>query len=181
MINEGIPSMAYEKLEDTEKFPIRPQDIDVSSGFWDAFGNTETEVSARYLVKMAQRHGSWRPFTLDEIEAEQAKALMNELARTVNKKKPDRKDLEGSGIIGWDKIISQLNPKTIDTDSDPMIGELLEVDLPDSPGELFLKVMCGTGRTFVLPVGKGFKTAIDANAATYGIDKNLMRQYEVRT
>ncbi|MCL5411071.1 MAG: hypothetical protein M1324_04525 [Patescibacteria group bacterium] len=40
------------------------------SHFFDAFGNTETEVSARWLVRFAQQRGSgWEPFALNEIEA----------------------------------------------------------------------------------------------------------------
>jgi len=73
-------------------------------------------------------------------------------------------------ILGWDKIIKQLNPVSIDKDEDPEIGELLEVDLPDSGKERFLKVLCGTGRTFVIPVPREMKTANQANASTYGLD-----------
>ncbi|UGX89714.1 DUF6361 family protein (plasmid) [Bradyrhizobium barranii subsp. barranii] len=41
---------------------------------------------------------------LDDIEASQAKELIAELGTRLKKREPDRKDLEGSGIIGWDKI-----------------------------------------------------------------------------
>lgn len=41
---------------------------------------------------------------LDEIEASQAKELIAELGKRLKKREPDRKDLEGSGIIGWDKL-----------------------------------------------------------------------------
>ncbi len=71
--------------------------------------------------------------------------------------------------LGWDKVISSLSPKTIDKDGDPQIGELLEVDLPDSPQSRFLKVLCGTGRTFYLPVPAEMKTALEANAWTYDL------------
>ncbi|WP_156829767.1 DUF6745 domain-containing protein [Methylovulum miyakonense] len=85
-------------------------------------------------------------------------------------------------IIGWDKVLSQLNPTVIDTDSDPMIGQLLEVDLPDSGAEKFLKVLCGTGRHFCLPVPPEMKTAMQASAWTYGLDDQINNYIvEVRT
>jgi hypothetical protein len=53
---------------------IKPSDIniDYDKGFdhlWDAFGNSETEVSAYWLVKLAQRRGNWSPFTIADIQA----------------------------------------------------------------------------------------------------------------
>lgn len=83
-------------------------------------------------------------------------------------------------MIGWEKILTQLEPVVIDTDSNPQMGQLLEVELPDSGKEKFLRVLCGTGRTFVLPVPPDMKTARQANAWTYGLDEG---QYdpEVRT
>ena len=52
-------------------FKIQPCDIDTPPGghFWGAFNNYETEVSARYIVRLCQARGGWQPFTLDEIEA----------------------------------------------------------------------------------------------------------------
>jgi hypothetical protein len=87
-------------------------------------------------------------------------------------------------ILGWDKIIKALKPKTIDIDPDPQIGELLEVDLPDAPGERFIRVQCGTGRTFCLNVPPTMKTALEAQAWTWGDDiKDIgaIRNYVVRT
>lgn len=83
-------------------------------------------------------------------------------------------------ILGWDKVISQLNPTIIDTDVDPQIGELIEVDLPDSGNERFLRVVCGTGRKFVIPVPPHVETALQANAMTYGLDPEIFK-VEVRT
>jgi hypothetical protein len=56
-------------IEPTEDFPIMPTDIDLSDHMWDAFGNQETEISARYLMRLAQKRGDWLPFTREEIEA----------------------------------------------------------------------------------------------------------------
>jgi len=84
-------------------------------------------------------------------------------------------------IVGWAAILDQLSAKTIDKDGDPEIGELLEVNLPDIGRERFLKVRCGTGRTFALPVPLDMKTAIQANAWTYGLDPKDIFNLEVRT
>lgn len=87
----------------------------------------------------------------------------------------------GAEIVGWKNILAKLNPRIIDRDYDPQIGTLLEVDLPDAPGERFLQVRCGTGRDFVLPVPREYNTALEANAATYNVPPQLLRQIEVRT
>ena len=83
-------------------------------------------------------------------------------------------------ILGWGKILKTLNPKVIDTDPDPEIGELLEVDIPDAPGSKFLRVLCGTGREFCLAVPPDMKTALQANAWSWGLDKEEYKP-EVRT
>ena len=84
-------------------------------------------------------------------------------------------------LVGWVNILSQLNAKTIDIDDDD-IGTLLEVEIPDSGKEKFLQVKCGTGREFALPVPRNMKTALEANAWTYGFDdvKQFIKP-EVRT
>ena len=54
-------------------------------------------------------------------------------------------------IVGWAKILKDLKAKTINIDA-PQIGTLLEVNLPESGKEKFLRVMCATGREFAIPV-----------------------------
>ena len=83
-------------------------------------------------------------------------------------------------IVGWKKILNELDAKVIDEDGDPEIGALLEADLPDSGKERFLKVKCGTGREFVLPVPPHVSTALEANAWTWGLEPYEYRP-EVRT
>lgn len=77
-------------------------------------------------------------------------------------------------IVGWQNILEQLNYVVIDRDEDPMIGTLVEVKLPVSnrsvSDEKFLIVKCGTGRQFALPVPPDMKTALQANAWTYGLE-----------
>jgi len=53
-----------------EGYPIKPSMIDTSDHFWDAFGHSETEVSARWIVRFVQQRGGddWRPFTYAEID-----------------------------------------------------------------------------------------------------------------
>ena len=79
-------------------------------------------------------------------------------------------------IVGWHNILPMVNAKLIDKDSNPQYGELYEVKHESLGGmrELFLKVECGTGRTFCIPV-TNFKqnTAKEANAATYGWKSGL--------
>ena len=63
-----------------------------------------------------------------------------------------------------------------------MIGTLLEVDIPDIGREKFLRVLCGTGREFALPVPPDMKTALQANAWTFGMDDpNELLNLEIRT
>jgi len=85
-------------------------------------------------------------------------------------------------IVGWATILKELNSQIIDQDDDEEIGTLLEVDLPESGRERFLQVKCGTGRTFALPVPGTVKTALEANAWTYGLE-DVLDQFkpEVRT
>ena len=65
-------------------------------------------------------------------------------------------------IVGWVNILEQLDAKTIDAHKNPMVGELLEVNLPDVGQERFLRVKCGTNRLFALPVPPDMDTAENA-------------------
>jgi hypothetical protein len=83
-------------------------------------------------------------------------------------------------IIGWDRILTELNAETIDKDVDPQIGELVEINLPDNGPQRFLRVLCATGRTFALPVPTTMQTALEANAATWGLPSHMYKP-EIRT
>ena len=88
-------------------------------------------------------------------------------------------------IVGWNNILSELNARVIDEDVDEEIGALLEVTFPEvqrqqGATEKFLRVRCGTGRTFCLPVPRDMQTAIQTNAWTYGLNPEDF-QPEVRT
>ena len=73
-----------------------------------------------------------------------------------------------------------LIPSSIDKDDDPMVGELVEVTIPEIGKERFLRVVCGTGRKFALPVPPNMKTALEANAWTYNIPTNVLKQLEAK-
>ena len=79
-------------------------------------------------------------------------------------------------ILGWERILSKLNARSIDKDVDPQIGELVEVDLPDAGPTKLLRYTCGTGRRFAEVVPKEMRTALEANAALYDIPADLLRQ-----
>jgi hypothetical protein len=70
----------------------------------------------------------------------------------------------------------------IDEDEDAMIGTLLEVNIPDIGREKFLKVLCGTGRTFAIPVPPNMNTALQAQAWTWNMEvEDFGEGPEIRT
>lgn len=84
-------------------------------------------------------------------------------------------------IVGWTNILRDLPSRVLDENPDAQVGTLYEVDLPDSPNERFLRVLCGTGRTFFIPVPREYRTAEEANAATQGITVEEFRSLQLRT
>ena len=84
-------------------------------------------------------------------------------------------------IVGWANILEQLQAKVIDRAESDEIGTLLEVNLPDSGPERFLRVRCGTGRRFAIPVPREVETAMAAQAWSYGMDLADFQAPEVRT
>jgi hypothetical protein len=84
-------------------------------------------------------------------------------------------------ILGWAKVLADLDTKVINEDADPEIGRLVEVVLPDIGTEKFLVAQCGTGRTFAIPVPPTMKTAMEANAWTYSLNLDDFTVPEVRT
>ena len=84
-------------------------------------------------------------------------------------------------IVGWVKILDKMNAKRIDRHPDPQVGELVECEIPDSGAERFLRVLCGTGREFAICVPKTVRTAMEAQAWTWGLDLSEFSKPEVRT
>jgi hypothetical protein len=83
-------------------------------------------------------------------------------------------------IIGWKRVVEALEVRTIDTDADPTVGQLVEGELPQIGRARFLRVRCGTGRDFVLAVPRFVDTAREANAWTYDLSPAQYR-LEART
>lgn len=72
-------------------------------------------------------------------------------------------------LLGWEKIIKNTDATVIDEDGDLEIGTLIEIDIPEIGKEKFLKVRCGTGRFFVLPVPPYIKTALSAQCWMWNV------------
>jgi hypothetical protein len=83
-------------------------------------------------------------------------------------------------MFGWTRVVEAAPKIIVDQDPDPQIGELLEVDLVTAK-RLFLRVTCGTGRRFVLPMPPTMTTALEANAWSYGIAPQDLMLKEHRT
>lgn len=92
-------------------------------------------------------------------------------------------------LIGWNRVIERLNPVIVDENPNPEIGTLLRITMPGDPStpwlppeeQMFLRVRCGTGREFVLPVPPNMQTALQANAWTYDVPEDELLKLEVRT
>lgn len=64
-----------ESISGAPMHPVRPSNINIGEHFWDAFGNSETESSAYWIVRLMQEAGDlWRPFSNQEIETLYRKA-----------------------------------------------------------------------------------------------------------
>ena len=85
----------------------------------------------------------------------------------------------GLQMVGWPRILAELTAKAVDVD-DPEIGTLYSVDLPNEPGQRILMARCGTGRDVALRVPPTMKTALEANAWTWGLSPEEYKP-EVRT
>ena len=83
-------------------------------------------------------------------------------------------------MVGWEHILGQLDSYILDKDPDPEIGELVSVNIPDIGRERFLRVTCGTGRIFALPVPPSMTSARAANAWTWGLEPDQYKP-EIRT
>jgi hypothetical protein len=84
-------------------------------------------------------------------------------------------------IVGWHNILDELNAVTIEKHRNAMAGELLEVELPDVGREKFLRVRCGTGRDFALPVPPGMESVEQAQRWLNFIPDDVSFLPETRT
>ncbi len=136
----------------------------------------ETGPSIAYRDGWAMHH--WHGVAIPEEWVTDRKSLTPEKALTWQNVEQRRCACE---ILGWASILAQLKAKSIDKDGDPEIGELVEVTLPESGKERFLRVLCGTGREFALPVPRDMKTALQAQAWTWALDTKDFIKPEIRT
>lgn len=120
---------------------------------------------------------SWRGINVPQEWIEEKESLKPETALKWENMEQRRAACE---ILGWERILSELGSVSVNKDNDPQIGELVEVEIPDVGKEKFLRVQCGTGRMFALPVPPDMQTALQANAWTWGLEPH---QYipEIRT
>lgn len=121
---------------------------------------------------------AWHGVRIPSVWIEDRSSLTAKIALTWENIEQRRAACE---IVGWINVLAQLDATIINVDEDPMIGSLLEVNIPDVGRARFLKVLCGTGREFALPVPPDVDTALSANAWTYDIDPDLLKTLEVRT
>lgn len=95
-------------------------------------------------------------------------------------------------IVGWARVLDSMSAEVVDADADPQIGTLLRAQIPraqwggvtfgtEKISALFLKVRCATGRDFAIPVPTDMRTAAQANAWSYNITEEQLRELEVRT
>jgi len=176
--------------------PVEPrEDTDSSCGWWwphkefvmvsdrpaeihrDVDGRLHSPTGAAISWRDGWGLHVWRGTRVPKAWIENPAGLDPQLALTHENVEQRRCVAE---ILGWEKVLNLLQPKVVDTDADEEIGQLLEVELAGNR-ERFLKVKCGTGRRFVLPVPPTVKTALEANAWTFGIDAGDLRALEVRT
>lgn len=108
----------------------------------------------------------WHGVEVPEVWINDKPSLKAEVAITWENIEQRRAACE---IVGWHNILRELQAKTIHKDTNPQIGELVEVTLPDIGKERFLRVLCGTGREFALSVPKEMQIALEANAWTWNL------------
>ena len=78
-------------------------------------------------------------------------------------------------------MLRELGAKTIHKHDNPLVGELLEVDIPDVGRERFLRIQCGTAREFALPVPPETETATQAQAWLHHEDEQDFQLPMMRT
>jgi len=136
--------------------------------------HSENEMAIRYRdgYGLYQWHGITIPGEWIEKRPPHAKKLLR------------RNNIEqrrvGIEILGWEVILKELNAKLINQSDNPQIGSLYQSKVSGFRNRRFLKVQCGTGRHFVIPVPSYCKSAHQANAWSYGLEPETY-QPEVRT
>lgn len=133
---------------------------------WDDGGRLHSTTGASVEYADGYSLYSYHGIRIPSEWVKHPESLTAEIALTWENMEQRRAACE---LLGWERILSELEYQVIDRDENPQIGELVEVNLPDVGRERFLRVLCGTGREFALCVTRfGYLTARECNAATYG-------------
>jgi hypothetical protein len=175
---DGLIDLAYHcgwvsMYEDTVVFQERPESIK-----FDDQNRLHCENGPAIRYPDGYSVYSWHGVQVPEEWIESKGTLSPEVALTWENVEQRRAACE---IIGWATIIRKLDAQVIDCDEDPEVGTLLEVNIPEIGKERFLKVRCGTGREFALPVPPDMTSALEANAWTFGLLASDLMKLEVRT
>ncbi len=88
----------------------------------------------------------------------------------------------GVAILGMERMLDSLEHRILDSDPDPMHGELIEVSIPDlpEPGR-FLKARCPRNGTIFEGVPNDINTVLEAQAWRVGIPASEFIYPTVRT
>lgn len=159
---DGLKKMAevcgwWSPYKTAAVFQDRPEVIKL-----DEEGLLHCEDGPAILYRDGYAVYAWRGIRIPGEWIENPESLTAEIALTWENVEQRRCACE---LLGWNNVLIALNARVIDTNPNPMIGTLLEVDIPEiGDNERFLRVECGTGREFALPVPPETKTALEAQA-----------------
>ena len=141
----------WSAYEDTAVFQHRPAEIHLDE---NNLLHNENGPAVKYRDGFTVY--AWRGTRIPSEWIEDKASLKPETAITWPNMEQRR---AASEIVGWVNVLEQLDARTIDKHDNPMVGELVEVDIPDIGRERFLRVQCGTNRLFALPVPPEMETA----------------------
>ena len=144
----------------------------------DAEGRLHSENGPAIDYGETFRLYSWHGTSIPAAWIEQKSQLSPDVALTWENIEQRR---AAQQIIGWDKILNELQATKIDANPDPEIGTLYRVELPDVGPTKILRVRCGTGRVFAMPVPMSIRSARHAQAWMVGQRTKDWKKPEVRT
>ena len=144
---------AYDKVAFVSE---RPVEIN-----WDDRGLLHSETGMSVKFRDGWGVHSWHGIKIPEEWIENKSSITPQVALHHENVEQRRAACE---ILGWHNILRELNAETIDKSSNPFVGELLQVVIPNIGKEKFLRVKCGTEREFALPVPPEMQRASEAQA-----------------
>ena len=143
-------------------------------------GKYSADSQSHYALYFWQGTRVPRHWIMDKVSIEDGEKAQKRAAEVLQH--PNQEVMRaGCEIIGWVPVLEMLGMRVLDEDPNPMIGKLVEVDLPAAPATKFLVAECGTGRTIALLVDPESTTALDAGARSYGVPVDVYAKLKVRT